>query len=200
MRNHIGLFGGTFDPPHVAHLVLASEARVQLGLDRVLWVLTPTPPHKLDQTITALEHRLAMVQLATANDDDFELSRVEIDRPGPHYTIDTIRLLKKQNPGADFSLIIGGDSLRDILSWRLPRDIVAECRSIGVIPRPGARVNVSELEGQIPGISSKVREVNVMQIDIASRELRKRIKDGQAYRYYFPKEVYDYIEEHQLYR
>ncbi len=199
-REHIGIFGGTFDPAHIAHLVIAHEARSQLQLDRVLWVLTPTPPHKLNQAITSTEHRLALLKLTIANDPSFELSSIEMDRPGPHYTIDTIRLLKQQMPDADFSLIIGLDSLRDLSTWRFASELVAECRFISVIQRPGASVDSSALETQLPGISLKLQKVNVLQIDISARELRRRIKEGEPYRYYFPKDVYEYIEEHQLYR
>src|SRR5512137_385996 len=90
MPSLIGLFGGTFDPPHLGHLILAAEARAQLGLERLLWVLTPDPPHKQDQSITPHEHRLAMVKLAIDNDSQFEVSTVELERPGPHFTLDTV--------------------------------------------------------------------------------------------------------------
>ena len=92
-REQIGLFGGTFDPPHLGHLILASEAYSQLGLNRLLWILTPDPPHKQDQVITPVEHRLAMVNLAIQDNAKFELSRVELDRPGPHYTLDTVETI-----------------------------------------------------------------------------------------------------------
>jgi nicotinate-nucleotide adenylyltransferase len=89
-RERIGLFGGTFDPPHLGHLILASEAQFQLELTRLFWTLTPEPPHKQDQAITPIEHRLAMVNLAIADNPSFEISRAELDRPGPHYALDTI--------------------------------------------------------------------------------------------------------------
>src|SRR5688572_10333328 len=100
-RTRLGLFGGTFDPPHLGHLILASEAHHQLELTRLLWVLTPTPPHKLDQSITPLEHRTEMVQLAIAGNPAFELSRLELDRPGPHYTLDTVHQILDQDPDTD---------------------------------------------------------------------------------------------------
>ena len=108
-HERVGLFGGTFDPPHVGHLILASEAKSQLELTRILWTVTPDPPHKQDQSITSLEHRLAMVRLAIQDDPSFELSDLELNRPGPHYTIDTIRLLAEQNPKAEIVPIIGGN-------------------------------------------------------------------------------------------
>src|SRR5258707_10425777 len=114
MPNRIGLFGGTFDPPHLGHLILASEAQTQLELNRLLWILTPEPPHKQDQLITAIEHRLAMVNLAIADNPAFELSRIELDRPGPHYTLDTIKLIAEQNPDADIVPIIRGRCRREL--------------------------------------------------------------------------------------
>jgi len=108
-HERLGLFGGTFDPPHVGHLILASEARSQLELTRVLWTVTPDPPHKQDQEITSLVHRLAMVKLAIQDNPFFELSEIELNRPGPHYTVDTIHLLAQQNPKAEIVPIIGGD-------------------------------------------------------------------------------------------
>ena len=114
----LGVFGGTFDPPHLGHLILAAEACSKLELERLLWVLTPDPPHKLDRKITPLEHRLAMVTLAIQDTPAFELSRVEIDRPGPHYMVDTLGLLMKAHPSAELVLLIGGDSLSDLPTWQ----------------------------------------------------------------------------------
>ncbi len=119
-RTKIGLFGGTFDPPHIGHLILASEAVHQLGLSRLLWMLAPDPPHKLEQPITPLPHRLEMLKRAIDGNASFEISHLEIERPGPHYTIDTVRLLSRLEPHADIVLLLGGDSLRDLPTWRLP--------------------------------------------------------------------------------
>jgi nicotinate-nucleotide adenylyltransferase len=199
-RARIGLFGGTFDPPHLGHLILASEACDQLQVKRLLWVLTPEPPHKKDQIITAIEHRLAMLQLAIADDPRFELSSVEIERPGPHYTLDTVRIMKDLNPAADIILLIGGDSLHDLPAWHRPAELVAACDSIGVIRRPGASADLSALESQLPGISSKVRFVDAPLLEIASREIRRRAAQGKSFRYFLPPKVYEYIQIHQLYR
>lgn len=199
MPQRIGLFGGTFDPPHLGHLILASEAQSQLELDRLLWILTPEPPHKLDQRITPTEHRLAMVNLAIGDNPLFELSRVELDRPGPHYTLNTIRLIAEQNPGAEIILIIGGDSLRDLPTWREPREIVAACHEIGVMKRPHENAVLDELERDLPGIRAKIRYVDTPLLEIASRELRNRIAEGRSVRYYLPTSVREYIEQKRLY-
>jgi nicotinate-nucleotide adenylyltransferase len=198
-REQIGLFGGTFDPPHLGHLILASEAYAQLELNRLLWILTPEPPHKQDQSVTSIEHRLAMVNLAIEDNPDFELSRVELDRPGPHYTLDTVELIAKQYPEADITPIIGGDSLRDLPTWHRPKELLQACHWVGVMHRPGEQENLEEVERSLPGISSKVHYVDAPLLEIASREIRNRITHGQTYRYYLPPLVYEYIEQNHLY-
>ncbi|MCC6499733.1 MAG: nicotinate-nucleotide adenylyltransferase [Anaerolineales bacterium] len=199
MPTRIGLFGGTFDPPHLGHLILASEAQLQLQLDRMLWILTPEPPHKQDQPITATEHRLAMVQLAIADNPAFELSRVELDRPGPHYTVDTIKLLAEQNLNAELVPIIGGDSLNDLPKWHKPKELLYACHWVGVMRRPHEESRLDDLERELPGIRSKVHYVDAPLLEIASREIRSRIAEGKSVRYYLPSTVYDYINKHHLY-
>jgi len=196
----IGLFGGTFDPPHLGHLILAAEAQDQLALSRILWVLTPDPPHKLGQVITPLEHRLSMLQLMLDDSPEFELSRIEIDRAGPHYAIDTVLLIAKQFPDAQITYIMGGDSLRDLPKWHRPNDFVAACHSLGVMRRPGDTIDLPALEMQLPGISAKVHFLNALLHDISSRELRHRILQGKTFKYYLHRKVYEYIQQHQLYR
>jgi len=102
----IGVFGGTFDPPHLGHLILAAEASSQLKLDKLLWVLTPDPPHKRDQHLTPIEIRFELVKLSLMDDPTFEMSRVDLDRPGPHFTLDTVKLIKQEFPGADVFYLI----------------------------------------------------------------------------------------------
>jgi nicotinate-nucleotide adenylyltransferase len=199
-HDRIGLFGGTFDPPHLGHLILASEAQTQLELNRLLWILTPEPPHKQDQVITPVEDRLAMVQLAIADNPAFELSRIELDRPGPHYTLDSIKLIAGQNPNAEIVPIIGEDSLRDLPTWHEPQQIVYACHWIGVMRRPNDESNLEELERELPGIRSKIHYVDAPLLEIASREIRSRIATGKSVRYYLPSAVYEYIEQHHLYQ
>jgi nicotinate-nucleotide adenylyltransferase len=223
-RTRIGLFGGTFDPPHLGHLILASEAQTQLKLARLLWVLTPTPPHKLDQSIAPLEHRHAMVQLAIADNPAFELSRLELDRPGPHYTLDTVRQIMDQDPSADVVLLLGGDSLRDLPGWHRPADVVAACHEIGIMRRPakslakhpersewpkgqpaegqlpGEFVDLAELERALPGLTEKVRFVEAPLLEISSSEIRRRAGRGEPFRYYVPAPVHEYILQHDLYK
>jgi len=199
-REQIGIFGGTFDPPHLGHLILASEAYSQLKLDRLLWILTPDPPHKQEQVISSVEDRLAMVKLAIEDNPKFELSRVELDRPGPHYTLDTVETIAEEYPEADITPIIGGDSLRDLPTWHNPKGLLYASHWVGVMRRPGEEPNLDALERTLPGISSKVHYVDAPLLEIASREIRSRVAEGRPYRYYLPTQVYDYINEHHLYQ
>jgi nicotinate-nucleotide adenylyltransferase len=198
MQN-MGIFGGTFDPPHLGHLILAAEARAQLGLERLLWVLTPDPPHKQGQSIAPLAERLEMVRLAIANNTEFELSSVEMNRPGPQYAQDTVSLLAAEYPGVNLVYLMGGDSLRTLPTWHRPADFVSACSLIGVMRRPGDTVELAALEKSLPGLSAKVRFVEAPLLDIAAREIRARIAEGRPFRYFLPERVYEYIEEHGLY-
>lgn len=195
----LGIFGGTFDPPHLGHLILADEARHALGLTRVLWVLTPDPPHKQGRQFAPLEHRRAMLDLALAGEPAFELSTVEIDRPGPHYALDTVHLLAAQNPRARLIYLMGEDSLRDLPAWHRPADLLAALHALGVMRRPGVSADLSALEAALPGVRAKVRFVDAPRVEIASSDIRQRIAEGRPCRYFLPAGVYDYIRQHRLY-
>jgi nicotinate-nucleotide adenylyltransferase len=195
----LGIFGGTFDPPHIGHLALASAARVQLGLDRLLWMLTPDPPHKLQQAITPIAHRLAMVELALAGHPEFELSRIELDRPGPHYAVDTIRLVQEQNPDLEIVYLMGSDSLRDLPSWHRPSDLLSAIRYIGVMRRPDSNYNLPALDEILPGIAAKVRFVDAPPVDISASEIRSLAAAGKDFREFVMTDVYEYIVKHRLY-
>ena len=199
MQN-IGIFGGTFDPPHIGHLILAAEAHAQFTLDQLLWVLTPDPPHKQERSITPLRHRLEMVSYALADAPEFELSRVDMDRPGPHFAVDTVKIIAGQNPEARLIYLMGGDLLRDLPLWHHPADFVGACHSIGVMRRPADAVNLPGLEKQFPGLTDKVRFVDAPLLDIAAHEIRARIRANEPFRYFLPAGVYEYIVRENLYR
>jgi len=150
--------------------------------------------------ITSVEHRFAMVNLAIQDNPAFELSRVELDRPGPHYTLDTVEIIADKYPDADITPIIGGDSLRDLPTWHRPKDILYACHWVGVMRRPGETANLEALERELPGISSKIHYVDAPLLEIASREIRSRVATGQTFRYYLPPPVYEYINAHHLYQ
>lgn len=196
----IGIFGGTFDPPHLGHLILAEEARDQLGLERLLWVLTPNPPHKRGQPVSPVSPRLELVQAAIGDNPAFELSRVDLDRPGPHYAVDTVLLLQKQFPGADLVYLIGGDSLHDLPTWHCPRELAAACAALGVMRRPGDRIDLARVEEAIPGISAKLEWIDAPLLEISSHEIRQRVAEGRPFRYYLPEKVYQLIVERGLYQ
>ena len=199
MPHRIGIFGGTFDPPHLGHMILASEALHQLKLTRLLWMLTPISPHKQTQHITPVAHRLEMVQAAIREVPRFELSTLEFERPAPQYTLDTLRILQEQNPSSDLILLLGADSLRGIATWHRPADLVAACHEIGVMQRPGEYIQMGVLEAAIPALKGKVRFVETPLLQISSREIRRRISEGLEYRYFLTPPVYDYIHAQHLY-
>lgn len=196
----LGIFGGTFDPPHIGHQILAAEAYEQLKLDKVFWVLTPNPPHKNTQGITSLEYRQKLVKACIASNERFEFSRVEMDRPPPHYAVDTMKILAERHPNAELIYLVGGDSLIDLHTWHQPDQFVGACDEVGVMCRPGEEIELRRLEEQIPGIIYKLRFINAPLLEISSSKIRQRIKNRNTYRYYLPENVYRIIEGEQLYR
>jgi nicotinate-nucleotide adenylyltransferase len=196
----LGIFGGTFNPPHVAHRILAAEAHHQLHLDRVLWVLTANPPHKQGQPILPLETRLEMLQAALEADPCFVISRVDIDRPAPHYALDTVRLLQVEHPQAELIYLMGGDSLSDLPTWHRPLDFISACSRIGVMRRPGDSIDLAELENQLPGLFSKTVFLKEPLLDISASDLRQRVAEGRPYRYFLPNKVYHIIKDRSLYK
>lgn len=195
----IGVFGGTFDPPHIGHLVLADEARAELNLKTVLWVVTGEPPHKPDRPIIAAEHRLRMVELAIQHDPAFELSRLEVDRPGPHYAVDTLAQLAAEHPSEERAYVMGKDSLRDLPSWNSPERFVELTDAIVVLNRPDVEADLELLDEQLPGLANKVRLLGVPLVDVASRDIRQRAASDKPFRYLVARPVADYITEHSLY-
>lgn len=196
----LGLFGGTFDPPHLAHMILAADAAACLKLDRVLWVLTPDPPHKDRPDILPVTERIKLVNAAIADNPTFELSSLEIDRPGPHYAVDTVKAAIETNSNAQIYFLMGGDSLHDLPTWRTPQAFVESCSGICVMRRPDDKVDLQKLETVLPGISMKVTFVPVPLIDISSSEIRRRILEGKPYRYFLPPPVFQTIQLEHLYQ
>lgn len=196
----LGIFGGTFDPPHLAHLILADEARYQLNLDQVLWVLTPDPPHKPSYPISAWSDRLRLLEAALDGSSVFTISRVDIDRPAPHYAYATLELLHQMQPGDELIYLMGGDSLHDLPSWKQPSRFVSNSDLIGVMRRPADMVNLDSLEQTLPGITSKIRFVEAPLIGISASEIRRRVRQGEPYRYFLPPRVFELISILGLYR
>lgn len=195
----LGIFGGTFDPPHLGHVALAQAAYDQLQLDKVLWVVAGQSPLKLDRTITPAPIRVALVQAAIADNPAFELSRVDLDRPAPHYTIDTLRLLRQQYRPSQLFFIMGQDSLRDLPKWRHPHQII-ERVGLAVAKRPGARVNLSTLDAIIPNWRQRIIWLKVPPLNIASSEIQERLTQRRSVRTMLPPAVYEIVKSKGLYQ
>ena len=187
----LGVFGGTFDPVHQGHLILAEKCREQGKLDRVLFIPAARPPHKQEHPLTPFHQRVEMLSLAIAGHSAFAIDELERDRPGPSYTVVTLEELGRKHPGAELFLIVGADSLRDLPSWYSPARI-AELASFLIVPRPGSPMNA------VSGI--KYEAVESPLIDISSRDLRRRVAEGRSIRFMVPRAVEVYISEKALYQ
>ena len=196
----IGIFGGTFDPPHVGHLILAEEAVWQLRLDHILWVLTPFPPHKKNQIISPVQDRMSMVLHAISGNHQFIFSRIDIDRQPPHYAVDTISLLKQSSPNDKFYYLMGADSLSDLPTWHKPKEFISLCYGLAIMLRQGELIDSDQLEIRIPGISKKIVYLETPIIQISGSDIRKRVQAGIQFRYFVPDLVYQYIIDHKLYQ
>jgi nicotinate-nucleotide adenylyltransferase len=194
----VGLLGGTFDPIHYGHLAIAEEAREVLGLQRVVFIPAANPPHKPGRPVTAPAHRLAMVELAVAGNPTFSVSRVELDRNGPSYTVDT--LLELGDDGAARWLILSSEALAGFPSWRRP-DRILDLARIAVLPRSGFELlGTAWLADQFPGRDDRFRFLSGPLLPISGSVLRQRAAAGRSVRYLVPDPVARYIAEHSLYQ
>jgi len=194
----IGIFGGTFDPPHHGHLALAEWARVELALDAVWFVPAGEPPHKRGATPSPTPHRLAMTRLATRGNPNFRVSTLECRRPGPSYTVDTVRALARAHPGARLHLLMGADTYATFGSWREPAAI-ARAAALVVALRPGARRTGSSRRPLARASGRRVTWLANPGLDVSSSELRARAARGLSLRYLVPDVVARYIARHGLY-
>lgn len=195
----LGIFGGTFNPPHIGHLILAETTADTLNLDCVYFVPAAEPPHKVGVPRASVEHRLNMVDLAIAGNERFRLSRMDVDRPGPHYAVETISMFQEQHPGADLYFLMGSDSLRDLLTWDRPQELVERCYIV-VLSRPVLPPDMDMLYAELPNLRNRLVSINSPEVDISSTNIVTRLKTGQSVRYRLPEEVREYILEHDLYQ
>jgi nicotinate-nucleotide adenylyltransferase len=197
----IGIFGGTFDPVHLGHLILAEQCRAQARLDEVWFVPSAQPPHK-DKGVTRFEQRCDMLELAIkGHEPEFRVNRIEQERDGPSYTAVTLEQLHARHPGTEFFLLLGSDCLPDLPGWYEPLQIIARAGLV-VVPRPGVMLWTAERLATALGVDvSAVRFqfVACPPIDLASRELRRSVADGLSIRYMVPRAVEEYIRLHRLY-
>jgi nicotinate-nucleotide adenylyltransferase len=187
----IGVLGGTFDPPHVGHFMVAADVCAALELDRLILVPSASPPHKQGQVRATAEQRLAMVRAAVAGDERFEVDDIELRRSGASYTVDTLRELRDRYPRAELFFVIGMDQYRDLHSWREPEEVVRLAR-LAVVSRDG---EMPEAESGFP-----VRPVEVTRIDLSATDVRRRIHAGESIRYFVPDPVRELIEREGLYK
>ena len=186
----IGIFGGTFDPPHIGHLILADEALEQLSLDEILWVLTPFPPHKVNVKVSPVEDRMTMVLLAIAGNTKFNLSRVDIDRPAPQYASGTMVILADKYPNDELIYLLGADSLNELKTWHDPKRFVSLCHGIGVMRRHGENYDVGNLEQDFPGIKEKLFFIDTPIIEISGSDIRQRVEQRKVFRYFIPDKIF----------
>jgi len=196
----IGVFGGTFDPPHLGHLILADEALNQLDLEIVLWIPASNPPHKPKKNVSDVQSRLELVKAAIQDNSHFEMSRIDVDRPPPHYAVDTMKILKIFRPEDELTYLMGGDSAENLNKWYKPGKFLDLCDGLGVMSRPGTELVFGNLEKLVPGISKKIMIIETPLIDISGSQIRRKIKKGLSYRYYLPENVFRIVEEKMLYR
>jgi nicotinate-nucleotide adenylyltransferase len=193
--HRLGVFGGTFDPPHIGHLVIAHWALESLGLERVLFVPAGQPPHKRGRTITDARHRLAMTRVAVRGHPCFGVSTIELSRGGPSFTVDTLARIGARHDG-DLHLVIGADSLDEFRAWHQP-DAILKLARLAVAGRPGAGRTATLAWARRTG---RVAWVGNPEIGISSSLVRERVREGHSCRFLVPDPVWRYIERHRLYR
>ena len=196
----IGIYGGTFDPIHIGHLVLAEQCREQCHLDEVWFVPAAEPPHKRESVISPARARCDMIEFAISGHSQFRLSTLEVDRPGPSFTVTTLEQLHAADPTRELFLLIGADSLRDLPQWRDPQRILELATIVAVNrghqPMPD-RSSVDDRLG--PAVRSRLLFAEMPTIDVSASNLRQRVAAGQSIRYLVPRAVEAYIHQHNLF-
>lgn len=201
-KKRIGIFGGTFDPPHLGHLVAAESVREEHNLDEVIFVPSGGPPHKSAGGVSSARHRFLMTALATVGNSAFSTSRIELDRPPPSFTVDTLRQLRAERGDAtDLHFIIGADALLELRTWKSPDEVLRLCRMVAVT-RPGfALSSIPERLGELfEHHADRILVTQIPALDVSASEVRRRIQTGRSIRYLVPDMVREYIEAHQLYQ
>jgi nicotinate-nucleotide adenylyltransferase len=188
----LGLYGGTFDPPHIGHLIVAQDVLAGLGLDRVIFIPAGTPPHKRDRRITPAPVRLRLLHAAIQDDARFEVDAVEINRSGPSWTVETLETLRERHAGDELFLLMGTDQFAEFSTWRDPSRIAALAH-ITIMQRDGTTVRDADLA------AFGARLVTVTRIDISSTDIRRRVAGGESIRYLVPRAVEDMLEQDPIY-
>jgi nicotinate-nucleotide adenylyltransferase len=194
----VGIYGGVFNPPHLGHLVAAQEAHALLGLDVVVWMPVGEAPHRVIESDPGVEARVEMVELAVADDERFSVSRIEVDRAGPSYTVDTLRELRERSPDDELFLILGGDQAAALPRWREPEHVLELATVVvfarGTSSRNAVGIQLSRLRG-----AEGVRFIEMPRIDVSSTMVRRRSAEGRPIRYLVPDKVANFIGAKSLY-
>ena len=200
-ERRIGILGGSFDPPQLGHLILAEYSRETLGLDCILFVPVADHPVKRGELRMPLRHRLAMLDLAIAGNPRFSISHADIDREGPHFSADTVRIIGAQQPDAQLHFVMGGDNLRDLPTWERPQDLYRCCR-LAVMRRADEDISPDMHEAILPGLAAQVDMIDVplLSVWLSSTHVAKRLREDKSVRYLVPDAVLDYINARNLYR
>ncbi len=195
---NVGVLGGTFDPPHIGHLVIGDQALHQLGLDELWYTPVGQPTHKMGSAVSPALHRVAMTRLAVATHAQFRLCEYDVGRPGPHYSLTLMQLLLQRHPEHAFVFVIGEDSLADLPKWHQPAQLL-DLVTLAVAHRPGSLPDMAAIRAVVPNIDRRVQWVEAPLLDLSSTDLRQRLGDGRSTRYLMPRVVADYALEHALY-
>jgi nicotinate-nucleotide adenylyltransferase len=199
MAQRMGVLGGTFDPVHYGHLAIAEEARSQLSLDMVLFLPARVQPLRQGEQVSAPEHRASMIERAVLANPSFQLSRIEFERPGPSYTVDTMLQLRERYPrGTAFYFLLGGDALAELPHWKEPDRLLTLCHFV-VFERPGCDFDARNLFLKFPLLRDRVIFVEGPRLEISATDLRRRVRKGLPIRYQLPDAVEEYIRSHRLY-
>lgn len=195
--SRLGILGGTFDPIHHGHLIMASYAADDLDLDRVLIMPAQTPPHKLDRSISNADDRVEMIRLAIESDPRLELSTLDLQSDAPSYTADLLDRMRTEQPRDELIFVIGADSLRDLPTWHRP-DLVIERAGLAVARRPGVEIDDQVLDA-LPGLRERVSVFTSPLIDISATDIRRRVRDAKPITWLVPPAVERYIVDRHLY-
>lgn len=199
MKKRMGIFGGTFDPVHIGHLIVAETIMHEFALDKVIFIPAASPPHKQGRIITPFHHRYAMTQLAIQSNDRFLVSDMEMHRSGPSYSRDTLaELIAEHGDDTDFYFIVGADSVVSLHTWNRIDELLAMCHFVGA-SRPGCLPDMMELRGRFGKLAAKIHCLETPELQISSTDIRQRVRQGKPIRYIVPDAVEDYIYREKLY-
>jgi nicotinate-nucleotide adenylyltransferase len=195
---NVGILGGTFDPPHIGHLVIGDQALTELGLDEIWFTPVGQPPHKRAAQVSEAAHRVAMTRLAIATHPRFRVCERDVERPGPHYSLTLMQLLRAEHPRHTWTFIIGEDSLADLPDWHKPAELLALTR-LAIARRPDSTPDLAAIRAVVPGIDAQLNWIDAPLMDLSSTELRDRLRAGRSVRYLVPRAVAEYATQNGLY-